>query len=317
MLRQAPAHHSHLFRMKKGSLLQLVFVAAAIGILLPQIREFSSSWSYISKADLKWLLVGVICMSMTIVFASIVYITLVPKLLPFRRTMLIQLATYFTNRLLPSGLGGIGFNAMYLVKQTGLSRTESAVYATANNLIGFVAFGICIFISTFIADSAIKTELPIKEILVVVSALILICSGLSLFIKRVQKRLIDFIGHLFGVFLEMSKNPRRMILAVIASMGITASYVAVLWAACKSVGIDLSILDIFIAFVAGNAALTLSPTPGGIGAVEAALTSVIISASVEPSTALAAVILYRLVSYWMPILPGYISFRFVLRKQYI
>jgi glycosyltransferase 2 family protein len=303
--------------MKTSSIVQLIALALAIIVLVPQLKEFSSSREYVTGADAGWVGIAVLCMFATILFAALVYIILVPKKLPFFRTAVIQLATYFTNRLLPSGLGGIGFNALYLVKQAGLSRTDGAVFATANNLIGFVAFSICIALSTLATDSKIETELPIRTILLVVAGLVIIGALLSLTIKRVQKRLIDFIGHLFGVILEMIKHPKRIVLATIASMGITASYAAVLWATTKSVGIELSLVDLFIAFVAGNTALTISPTPGGIGAVEAAITSVIISANVEPSIALAGVVIFRLVSYWFPIIPGYLAFRYALKQKYV
>jgi uncharacterized protein (TIRG00374 family) len=128
---------------------------------------------------------------------------------------------------------------------------------------------------------------------------------------------LDFAGHLFGVILAIIKHPKRLALAVLASMGITACYALTLWASTKSVGINLSIVDIFIAFVAGNAALTVSPTPGGIGGVEAAVTAVIVSANVAPSLALAAVVVYRIVSYWLPIIPGYLAFRLATKDHYV
>ena len=317
MIHKAPEHHSHLFRMKKSSLVQLVVLTIALAVIVPQFKQFSTSWSLLTELDLLWVLVACLGMVGTIIFATTVYLILIPAPLPFRRTAVIQMSTYFTNRLLPSGLGGIGFNALYLVKQAKLSRTDSAVYATANNLIGFIAFSICIWASTFIADSKIESDVPIKKILLGVALVALVIGLISLLIKSVQKRIIDFSGHLFGVILTIIKHPKRLAFAIFSSMGITASYALVLWASTKSVGISLSIVDIFIAFVAGNAALTISPTPGGIGAVEAAITAVIVSAGVTPSLALASVVLYRIVSYWLPILPGYVAFRIATRRQFV
>lgn len=303
--------------MKKSSVLQLVALSLAIIVLVPQLDEFANSWRFITEAKVLWLLVALVGMALTILFATSVYVVLVPKKLPFKRTSLIQMATYFTNRLLPSGLGGIGFNAMYLVKQASLTRTESAVYATANNLIGFVAFSICIALSTLITDSQIETDLPFKTIILVAGGILIVLALISLTFKKVQKKIIDFLGHLFGVLLTMIKHPKRLSLAVLVSMGITASYASVLWATTKSVGIDLSLIDLFIAFIAGNTALTVSPTPGGIGAVEAAITGVVISAGVDPSLALASVVLFRIVSYWIPIIPGYFAFRRAVKNNYV
>lgn len=317
MIKRAPEHPQHLFRMKKSSIIQIVAVSIAIIILAPQFKDFSGSFGLISEAKISWIVFAGLLMLLSIVFAALVYMALVPKSLPFKRTVLIQMATYFTNRLLPSGLGGIGFNALYLVKQARLSRTDAAIFATANNMIGFIAFSICIALASLIADSKIKTDLPLKQIFLITSALVVVAGTISLIFKKVQKRVIDFLGHMLGVIIEMAKHPRRIILSTLASMGITACYAAVLWAATKSVGIELSIMDIFIAFVVGNTALTVSPTPGGIGAVEIAITGVIISADVPQSIALASVIIFRLISYWLPILPGYIAFKHSLKANYV
>jgi uncharacterized membrane protein YbhN (UPF0104 family) len=317
MIKKAPEHLSQLFRLKKSSIIQLVLLAVALAVIVPQLKQFSGSWHLLTTTNPSWVLIAGLGMIGTIGFATLVYIILIPESLPYPRTLLIQLATYFTNRLLPSGLGGIGFNALYLVKQAKLSRTDSAVYATANNIIGFTAFSVCIWISTLVADSKIATDVPLKRILFGIAVVAFIVGVIALFVKPIQKRIMDFAGHLLGVLLTIIKHPKRLIFAVLASTGITASYALVLWASTKSVGIHLSIVDIFIAFVAGNAALTISPTPGGIGAVEAAITGVIISAGVAPALALASVVLFRIISYWLPIIPGYIAFRYAIKHGYV
>ena len=52
-----------------------------------------------------------------------------------------------------------------------------------------------------------------------------------------------------------------------------------------------------------------APTPGGLGAMEAALVAGFTGVGMDPGLAVAAVLSYRLVTYWLPILPGWISFR--------
>lgn len=318
MIKNAPEHPRHLLRLSKSSLIQIIIISIALAILIPQFKQFRSSWSYVTGADIRWLAVALAGMIATILFATLVYMALVPHALPLKRTLLIQMATYFTNRLLPSGLGGIGFNALYLVKQAKLSRTEAAVYATANNIVGFIAFSLCTVVSIIIGSSRFSfphiSLLPTAYIVIALSVIVVI---LAVFQKRLLAKLYHFIGHLFGVILTIIRHPRKLIVAILCSIGITVSYVTVLWAASQSVGISISVVDLFIAFIAGNAALTISPTPGGIGAVEASLTAVLVGISVSPSIALAGVLLFRLISYWLPIIPGYIAFRYASKKNYV
>lgn len=316
MSRKTPEHHEG-FRLKKSSLLQLIILAVAILIIAPQFKQFAGSWRLLGQLDIGWVILAVIAMSVSILFATLVYLFLVPEKLPFKRTAAIQLATYFTNRLLPSGLGGIGFNALYLVKQAKLSRTESSVYATANNLIGFVAFMICMWSAALFSSTDLSPHIPIKIILITIGSVALLIAIVSVFIKSVQKKIIDFLGHLVAVVINIIRHPKRLVAAIFSSIGITISYAATLWLCSKSVGINLSILDLFIAFLVGNTALTISPTPGGLGAVEAAIVGVLVATNIEPAQALAAVVLFRLISYWAPIIPGYISFRWATKNDYV
>ena len=60
-----------------------------------------------------------------------------------------------------------------------------------------------------------------------------------------------------------------------------------------------------------------APTPGGLGALEAALVAGFTGVGMEPGLAVAVVLSYRLVTYWLPILPGWISFHVLERRNLI
>ena len=51
------------------------------------------------------------------------------------------------------------------------------------------------------------------------------------------------------------------------------------------------------------------PTPGGVGGVEAALIAVLTGAGVDGATAARPWWVFRLVTYWLPVMPGYICLR--------
>jgi uncharacterized protein (TIRG00374 family) len=56
-------------------------------------------------------------------------------------------------------------------------------------------------------------------------------------------------------------------------------------------------------------AVGVAPTPGGVGEVEAVLLAALTGAGMAAATALAAVFLYRLVTYWVPIPIGALTMR--------
>ena len=60
-----------------------------------------------------------------------------------------------------------------------------------------------------------------------------------------------------------------------------------------------------------------SPTPGGLGAIEAALIAGLTGIGIPSGPAVSAVLLYRLSTYWLPVPPGWLSWRLLQRMDYL
>ena len=80
----------------------------------------------------------------------------------------------------------------------------------------------------------------------------------------------------------------------------------ILYVALRSLGVgpELGLTEFFRVFFVVHLAGTFAPTPGGVGVVEAGATGALIAAGVEPTTALAGVLVYRLLTYVVPIVFG-------------
>jgi uncharacterized protein (TIRG00374 family) len=74
---------------------------------------------------------------------------------------------------------------------------------------------------------------------------------------------------------------------------------------------------VFLVFTFGIALGTATPTPGGLGGIEAGLVAGLIIYHVDSATALATVLLYRLLSYWLPLLVGAAALVYSQRQRYI
>jgi uncharacterized protein (TIRG00374 family) len=69
---------------------------------------------------------------------------------------------------------------------------------------------------------------------------------------------------------------------------------------------------VLLAYAAAGILALIPITPGGLGIVEAGLSSLLILAGVHPANAVLATLAYRLASYWLPLisgLPAYLLFR--------
>ena len=71
--------------------------------------------------------------------------------------------------------------------------------------------------------------------------------------------------------------------------------------------------------VAGTAAVlaAASPTPGRLGAMETATIAGLMGIGVSSGLAVSAVLLYRLATYWLPVPPGWLSWRLLQRMDYV
>lgn len=75
---------------------------------------------------------------------------------------------------------------------------------------------------------------------------------------------------------------------------------------------------VLLAFALASLLALIPLTPGGLGFVEAGLTGTLVLAGVSPGNAVLATLVYRLISFWMPIPLGgaaYVAFRWRLARR--
>ena len=60
-----------------------------------------------------------------------------------------------------------------------------------------------------------------------------------------------------------------------------------------------------------------SPTPGGVGTFEVAMATTLTGIAISSGAAVSAVVIYRLAMYWLPVLPGWLSWRLLQRLDYV
>jgi uncharacterized protein (TIRG00374 family) len=79
---------------------------------------------------------------------------------------------------------------------------------------------------------------------------------------------------------------------------------------------EASLLTVTFVVVVGVALGSAAPTPGGLGAVEAVLAAGLTAATgIDPATSVSAVLLFRLLTFWLPVLPGWLAFSYMQRRE--
>jgi uncharacterized protein (TIRG00374 family) len=107
------------------------------------------------------------------------------------------------------------------------------------------------------------------------------------------------------------------LVSLISSVLLNILYIISFYASLKAFNADVSFFTIAFVYLAGATIGQAAPTPGGIGAVEATLVAGLTATGVPSALALSGVLLYRIVTFYIRVLPGWFAFVDLQRKNLI
>ncbi len=110
-----------------------------------------------------------------------------------------------------------------------------------------------------------------------------------------------------------SPIPRAAGLALVGAAGYWAASIGVLWASFHAFGVQVPLAVVVQGFFLGMVANLFPLAPAGVGAVDAGMIGAFVLFGIPEETVFPAVLVFRLVAFWLPIPPGIIAF-FQLRK---
>jgi len=121
------------------------------------------------------------------------------------------------------------------------------------------------------------------------------------------------VGEGFRFALGLFAHPSRGGLAVLGAAGFWAANIGILWAAFHAFGVHVPLAVVVQGFFLGMVANLFPLAPAGVGAVDAGMIGAFVLFGLPEDTIFPAVLIYRLVAFWMPIPFGVVAF-FQLRK---
>jgi undecaprenyl-diphosphatase len=162
-------------------------------------------------------------------------------------------------------------------------------------------------------------SLPDSTVLLLGLAIVLALTGIALLIRKIRDLVLQPVlralrsagSEIAAVF----RSPQRVAELIGGAALTTLAYVLALVAAVHAFGGDLSVAQVGSAFLVGSAIGNAAPTPGGLGAVEAALVAGLTGFGMASGPAVSAVLTYRLATYWLPTLPGWLVFRWMQARE--
>jgi len=300
------------------NLAPLVLGAVALVVLLAQIGNFRVALDAARNANPVWLAGAVLIAGGGYVMAASSLMGAAPEALALFRTTVVQFAAAFTNRIAPAGIGAMATNIRYL-ERTGIRRSRAATTVGINAAAGGIVHVVLLLTVVPIAGLHASIHLPrapdLSDYWPIAAAILLALSLAGLWYWRhglgdIMDRVRPHARDIRGVLAE----PRRTLLLFGGSLGVTTAQAFVFVACLESVGVHLPVLTMVAVFLAGSALAAAAPTPGGLGALEAALVAGLGQVGVPAAPAVAAVLMSRIIGYWLPVLPGWLAFNTATRN---
>jgi len=123
-----------------------------------------------------------------------------------------------------------------------------------------------------------------------------------------EEHIDDWLDHLFAGMRRMTSHPGAFQRTALYACGYWFFDLVCLYLTFLAFDYRIGVVYLVLGYVVAYAVGTLAPTPGGLGAVEGLLIALFVGFGVPSAIAVAVVLVYRLINFWLPIPPGLISY---------
>jgi uncharacterized membrane protein YbhN (UPF0104 family) len=276
----------HKIQVKPFRVVLLLLALAILYYLTVHFGEFSATMNLLEHSAWIWVGVAVLAMALTVLLGAVIQYVAGNSIGSIADLVLIGLAGSFLNRFLPFSIGGIGLTTEYYRKHDQ-KRPQAIVMATIPTIIGVITTVLLILL---------VSPLTFVEFANKIDVIIFI------YRKRLQQLLSDAMIGLKGV-----RNLHQAIEVSGGSILLTLMEVIVLYASILAIHGHLAFVAVFTVFIVSLLVSDIAPTPGGLGATEAVLILGLSGAGLDASQAVAATVIFRFITFLLPILPGAIA----------
>ncbi|MFC8077666.1 lysylphosphatidylglycerol synthase domain-containing protein [Streptomyces sp. NPDC057307] len=316
---QAPVEPVRLERIRPRTLVSFIAGAIAAYFLLTQLAGIDFG-NVFANTHWGWVAAAVLFSALSYVAAAMSLLGFVPERVGFLRTVVAQVAGSFVKLVAPAAVGGVALNTRFL-QRAGVRPGLAVASVGASQLFGLGAHILLLLAFGYLTGTEKTTSLtPSRTViagLLTVAVLVLVVTAIPFLRKFVVTRLRSLFAGVVPRMLDVLQRPMKLLTGIGGMLLLTGLFVMCLDASIRAFDDghqQLSYASIAVVFLAGNALGSAAPTPGGVGAVEGALTIGLIATGVPKEVAAPAVLLYRMMTLWLPVLPGWICFNHLTRK---
>jgi glycosyltransferase 2 family protein len=155
-------------------------------------------------------------------------------------------------------------------------------------------------------------------VIVVVSAVVLL--AIVVLVAPLRRFVVRWVRRLGGeawAAVRGLRSPRRLAMLFGGNLASEVLFASVLGMFVAALGYHVGLGELLLTNISVGLLAGLMPVPGGIGVAEGGLTIGLIQAGVPEEAAFAAVLLYRMATFYLPPIWGYVAMRWLERNQHL
>jgi uncharacterized protein (TIRG00374 family) len=309
-------------RFTRSQVVRLVLLVALVYVAYPFISTVPAFLSALRTANWWWALLGLAVSALTYFGAAAALWSCADGMVSFKNLVIMQVANTFAATTTPAGVGGLALSTRFLQKGgLGALRATAAV-ALQQSVQVITHVALLIFFSAAAGASAdLMHFVPSPTLLYLIAGVLLGLVGAFLFVPKLRRWLSTAVRprlkEVFGDLKALAREPKRLAIIVLGCAATTLGMALTLWASIEAFGGDTTFVTVTVVTMVGGTLASAAPTPGGVGAVEAALIGGLAAFSVPTAIAVPSVLLYRVLTCWLPVFMGWPIMRWLTAKDMI
>ncbi|WP_369393669.1 YbhN family protein [Streptomyces sp. CG1] len=281
----------------------------------------AEGFGQLRTASWPWLLAAAGATCLTWVAAAVTRQGAVMQPLPKARLLATQFAAGSANHLLPTGLGAGAVNLRFMtVCGVPLARSSAALalYLLAESVgrLGLLA-GLLLAFPDALRLGPLLPDGSALPLLLGAAGLLAVAAAVVALVRPLRRRVVAFVRDALAEARSVHTRPARALALWGGSLAFPALQAAGLAAVGQALRLPVPVTHMALAYLAATVAVALVPTPGGLGSVEAALIVALIAVGSPAAVATAVVLAYRIITVWVPLVPGALTLGALVRFKVI
>lgn len=260
------------------------------------------------QASWLWLIIAVVTSGLTYWVAAITQFVAGNAIGKMSDLLLLQFAGSFMNHFLPFSLGSVGMTTDYYRKH-GQRQSQAIIIATIPIIFGVITTILIIAITSPVTLVQLGHSLRDNPRIRLLTMILGGCIVLALLALPLYKRQFNNALKQTAIGLRDIRSFGRAAKVIAGSTAITLVSALTLYTSVKAIDAHITLVAVITLYISSSLVSNLAPTPGGLGATEAVLIFGFLRAGLNPSQALASTLIFRFVTFWLPMLPGGIALR--------